>query len=303
MQISHVLISTLVHLTHKLIIGVYLKALQVSENELLKSFINERFVSLANSPFCCRRGLQSMAVFSLVCSERTPQLGTRPDFDPGLFIVFNWITSDFNWLSGKLSLSFHSSVSAQLLRGKTWGNNPYLHWHLTCYLASPGTLKSGRISPISSHCWAQRCTPTSLHYVCVFRGLWSVLLTNCLWVQSTHKGLCKDYNAVVQYSRVDPSQSHEANSSLICRAPSWPSPAFIYGHKALMRLHACDQSQSLGCSNGEFWANHDQFLRQTDHNAPVGSSQCLEQDLAVHARAFTKLFGTTWCTAFLSEAW
>lgn len=47
----------------------------------------------------------------------------------------------------------------------------------------------------------------------------------------------------------------------------------------------------------QLWAKHDQFLRKADPNAPVGSFQCSEHDLAVRAKRLVELFGITQCTA------
>lgn len=120
--------------------------------------------------------------------------------------------------------------------------------------------------------------------------------------EHTHTELCGDCSVLVQYPRADPSQSHKVSSGLFCGPLFYPSPAPIYSHTALMRPHTGDQSQNLGFSNAacdtalsKAWSGF--FLRKADHNALVGSFQCLEQDLAVHAKKLAELFGVTQCTA------
>lgn len=95
---------------------------------MLKSFINEKFSSLTNSTFSCSHGLQSTAIFSVVCSERTPRPGTRPTFDPSLygFQLNNFRFQLVPWQTEPV-LSLKYLPSAQLLRGKARENNPCLH--------------------------------------------------------------------------------------------------------------------------------------------------------------------------------
>lgn len=72
-----------------------------------------------------------------------------------------------------------------------------------------------------------------------------------------------------------------------------------------MRLHTSGQSQNLDSAMLpalQLWAKHDQFLRKADHNAPLGFFQCLEQDLAVHAKRFAVFWhNTAQLTAFLTK--
>lgn len=211
---------------------------------------------MANSTFCCRHGVESTALFFLSLFRKDSTAGHEARFWSQSLYWFQLNNFRFQlvlWQTEPV-LSLKCQPSAQLLRGKAQGNNPCLHLtpdSLPCFTRKTKIKKNGtQPLSISSHCWAQRHTQTSLHDVCVFRGSWSVPFTNRLRVQSTHRRLCKDCSVLVQYPRVDPSQSHEVSSGLFCRSPFWPSPAFIYSHTALMRFHACDQSQKLGCSNG-----------------------------------------------------